>query len=148
MDNAGKHHRVARAAIAWRMAAIVQGIAIAGAAGAGAFWAFTMDREGSASPEPAALARPVEPMVPAASDEVPPGWLYYIVGSEEEAAALRRAIAEGNNIRHELGLDLLREDVLVAADVAESLRLQAALLEGSRILAGFNVADRVINLVA
>ena len=148
MNDQGKDRRGARAAVAWRMAAVVQGIVVAGVAGAGAFLAFSMDRGGPEGPEPAALARPVAPVSTIRSEEMPPGWLYYIVGSEEEAVALRRAIAEGNNIRHDLGLDLLREEVLVAADVAESLRLEAALLEGNRILAAFAIEDRVVNLVA
>ena len=72
----------------------------------------------------------------------------YIVGSEDEAVALRHALQEGNNIREQLGLSYLIDEVVVAGEATEALRTERALAEGNLILAAFGVGDLVINLVA
>ena len=64
-----------------------------------------------------------------------------------EADVLRRALHDGNEIRYGLGLDLMREEVLVASDLSHALFVEECLTEGNRILAAYGVEDRVVNLV-
>jgi hypothetical protein len=154
MTEERKYRGSSRAAIAWRVAGIVQGVGVVSVAAMGALWALSMDGSPFQAPEGPPARIQVPPVVPTviapvdANPGAPSGWTFYIVGSELEAKTLRDAITAGNNIRHSLGLDLMREEVLVVNNSAEAQLLAEQLYEGNRILASFGVEDRVVNLVA
>ena len=74
-------------------------------------------------------------------------WTFYVVGSEDEAVALRDVLEQGNNIRNSVGLAPLFERVFVATGPAEAQLIVEQLLEGNTILAAFGAADQVVNLV-
>ena len=135
--------------LAWRAAAVAQGVAVCAFAAVALASAISMDRSGLQSPEaaPSPAARPL--IVPAAHAAAPTNaWVFYIVSSEEEAEVLRDSLAAGSNIRHSVGLDFLKEEVLVAASASDAELLAEHLYEGNRILAAFRVEDQVVNLIS
>jgi hypothetical protein len=151
MTEESKSRGSSRAAIVWRVAGIVQGVGVVSVATMGALWALSMDGSPLKAPDgPAARVQaPAPPVAPVdTSTGVPVSWTFYIVGSEVEATTLRDAFAAQNKIRHDLGLDLMREEVLVVSNSAEAHLLAERLYEGNRILANSGVEDWVVNLVA
>lgn len=68
----------------------------------------------------------------------------YIVNSEAAAETLRRAIVDGDNIRHGLGLAPSTDSVSVVANEAEAARLEAAINEGNSILAGLGTPPIIV----
>jgi hypothetical protein len=76
---------------------------------------------------------------------LPPPHTFIVVSSEAEAEALQTSIDEGNNVRYALGLDPVREVVLVAVDRQVAQRTIAALEDGNRVLAGFGTEDRIVD---
>ena len=134
--------------MAWRLAAITQGVGIVSVAGLGGLWALSTNHSALETPEGPAPVEAQRVVVPLHSrSDVPGSSTFYIVGSELEATTLRDAFTEGNNIRHAQGLDLMRDEVLVVNTSAEAQLLAERLYEGNTILANFGVEDRVVNLV-
>jgi len=141
-------HGRSKRELAWRAAAVAQGVAVCAFAAAAFALALSTDRSGLHSPEAAPLSPP-KLVAPAAHDGGPDSaQAFYIVSSEEEAAVLRDALAAASNIRHSVGLDFLNEEVLVAASASDAEVLAQRLYEGNRILAAFGVEDWVVNLVS
>ena len=130
-----------------RAANILRGGAMLGVLLVGGLWAASLHNSSRTRDETTA---PVS--VPKSSEgldslsAVRSSWTFYVVGSEDEAVALRDVLEQGNNIRNSVGLAPLFERVFVATGPAEAQVIVEQLIEGNTILAAFGAADQVVNL--
>lgn len=132
-----------------RAANMLRGTVMVGVLLAGGLWAASLHNSSGTRDDIAAQASvPMSSESFGSSWAVRSSWTFYIVGSEDEAVALRDVLEQGNNIRNSVGIDPLFERVLVAANPAEAQLIVEQLLEGNTILAAFGAADQVVNLVS
>lgn len=148
-DRGSKSGDTARAAVGRRLAGVAQGLGVASVLGAGALWAFSMDRSPTDSPQSHGVLVQDPPVAapPALINQAVEPWTFYIVASEEDGDLLRDALVAGNNLRNQMGLEVLLDEVLVVSSNTEAKEVAEALYEGNRIRAHFGVEDRVVNLV-